>query len=136
MLSGSHPFKSKRKNRQQIFSLITDESVTMLPGFSDEVADLLSGLLDRNPDKRLGNSNNDADDIKAHAFFEKIDWDVLEKKGVTPPYKPCLENSTDLRNIDQNFTMMSADDNNSERFTTTVSKGFEGFSFKNRDLGK
>lgn len=42
MLSGSHPFKSKRKNRKQIFNQITDNAVEMLPGFSEEAADLIS----------------------------------------------------------------------------------------------
>jgi serine/threonine protein kinase len=64
MLSGTHPFKSKRKNRQQIFNQITDEPVSMLPGFSDEASDLLTELLKIDPNERLGNSDGDADDIK------------------------------------------------------------------------
>jgi len=134
MLSGSHPFKSKRKNRQEIFSQITDKPVEMLPGFSEDAADIISKLLAISEDDRLGNSDTDAAEIKNHKFFEKVDWEKLEKKEITPPYKPCLDNSTDLRNIDQSFTMMSADDNNGERFTTEVGKGFEGFSFRNSDV--
>lgn len=88
MLSGSHPFKSKRKTRQQIFNEITDEPVQMLPGFSQEAKDLLSGLLKIDPTERLGNSELDAEEIKTHKFFEKINWkDVMAKKH-SPPYKP------------------------------------------------
>ena len=136
MLSGSHPFKSKRKNRKQIFNQITDNAVEMLPGFSEEAADLISWLLTISVEDRLGNSIKDAEEIKNHKFFESVNWDQVFKKQIPPPYKPWLTDSTDLRNIDQNFTMMSADDNNSERFTTVKAQDFHGFSFKNSDINK
>ena len=110
MLSGSHPFKSKRKTRQQIFNEITDEPVQMLPGFSKEATDLLSGLLKIDPTERLGSSELDAEEIKSHKFFEKINWkDVMSKKH-SPPYKPWLENNVDLRNIDEKFKLMATED--------------------------
>lgn len=87
MLSGSHPFKSKRKNKKQIFTQITDEPVAMLPGFSDEASDLLENLLKIDPEERLG-SENDAEDIKKHPFFSKIDWEKVYNKQHSPPYKP------------------------------------------------
>jgi serine/threonine protein kinase len=88
MLSGSHPFKSKRKNRKQIFNQITDEPVAMLPGFSDEAKDLLTGLLKIAPEERLGSSEKDAEEIKNHTFFSKIDWAKISTKQQSPPYKP------------------------------------------------
>ena len=117
MLSGSHPFKSKRKTHKQIFfNEITDEPVQMLPGFSNEAADLLTGLLKIDPSERLGGSDSDAEEVKSHSFFEKINWkDVMAKKH-SPPYKPWLENNIDLRNIDNNFKAMATDDNRIERF--------------------
>lgn len=42
---------------------------------SDDVCDLLSGLLERDPDERIG-----ANDIKEHPWFEAIDWNLLDKK--------------------------------------------------------
>jgi serine/threonine protein kinase len=42
---------------------------------SDDVCDLLSGLLERDPEERIG-----ADDIKDHPWFECIDWVLLDKK--------------------------------------------------------
>jgi protein-serine/threonine kinase len=88
MLSGSHPFKSKRKNKKQIFNQITDEPVSMLPGFSEEAADLLTGLLKIDPSERLGSSEDDAEEIKSHKFFEKVDWKKVYSKQQAPPYKP------------------------------------------------
>lgn len=88
MLSGSHPFKSKRKNRKEIFQQITDSPVNMLPGFSEDASDLISGLLKIDPDDRLGSSVKDAEEIKNHKFFENVDWDNVYKKQIPPPYQP------------------------------------------------
>lgn len=88
MLAGSHPFKSKRKNRQQIFNQITDEPVQMLPGFSEEASDLLTRLLKIDPEERLGSSETDAEEIKSHEWFKKVDWTKIKSKQQSPPYKP------------------------------------------------
>ena len=53
---------------------IVEKPVEMKPFFSDKACSLLTGLLERNPQKRLGGGNGDAEDIKKHEFFEDIDW--------------------------------------------------------------
>mmetsp|Transcript_18861 Transcript_18861/g.18533 ORF Transcript_18861/g.18533 Transcript_18861/m.18533 type:complete len:89 (+) Transcript_18861:629-895(+) len=88
MLSGSHPFKSRRKNRKEIFSQITDKPVEMLPGFSEEASDLISGLLKIDPDERLGSSEKGVEEIKEHKFFKKVDWEKVYHREVSPPYQP------------------------------------------------
>ena len=50
--------------------MITEQDVEILPGFSPRAADLLRGLLQRNPENRLG-----VNEIKAHPFFETLRWD-------------------------------------------------------------
>lgn len=49
---------------------------------SSEARDLLSGLLVKDPDKRLGGGPDDARDIKSHAFFSSINWTDLYQKKV------------------------------------------------------
>ena len=46
---------------------------------SDELKDLITKLLDKNPTKRLG-TTNDADEIVNHPFFADMDWDKLMSK--------------------------------------------------------
>lgn len=41
-------------------------------------------LLERDTSKRLGVSGN----IKIHPFFKTINWTLLEKRAVEPPFKP------------------------------------------------
>ncbi len=64
--------------------------------FSAEVQNLLYGLLDRDPARRVKNAH----DIKKHKWFRKINWDDLLAKRVTPPFKPVVKSDDDCRNID------------------------------------
>lgn len=46
-------------------------------------------LLQKEKDKRLG-AKGDAESVKAHPFFATINWSLLEKKKIAPPYVPPL----------------------------------------------
>ena len=48
---------------------VTERDIEILQGFSTHSADILRGLLKRNPEERLK-----IDQIKSHAFFADIDW--------------------------------------------------------------
>jgi hypothetical protein len=56
--------------------------------------DLLTRLLDRNAEKRLGAKG--AAEIKAHYFFHSIDWRKLLERKYEPSFKPnvvCIASS-------------------------------------------
>lgn len=55
---------------------------------SDELKDLIEKLLDRNPQKRLGSGDNDANELVSHPFFEGFDWDALIKKEIPADFIP------------------------------------------------
>ena len=50
--------------------------------------DLLTRLLDRDPQRRLG--ANGASEIKAHDFFSNIDWCKVLQKEYEPAFKPNI----------------------------------------------
>lgn len=58
MLSGRPPHYSK--NRKQMLQDIVEKPIDMRPYFSAEAKALLKGLLERDPSKRIGNSDKDA----------------------------------------------------------------------------
>ncbi len=58
MLSGRPPHY--QKNRKQMMADIVEKRIEMRPYFSVEAKSLLSGLLERDPTKRLGSSADDA----------------------------------------------------------------------------
>mmetsp|Transcript_15038 Transcript_15038/g.21077 ORF Transcript_15038/g.21077 Transcript_15038/m.21077 type:complete len:1067 (+) Transcript_15038:189-3389(+) len=105
------------------------------PRFFDfEMRLLLQGLLRRNIKKRLGSGTRGAEDIKNHEFFVGVRWDIVDKKGLTPPFIPKLKNSTDVSNFDPEFTREPVVDSDSE-YPDPANAGsdhpsyFKGFSY-------
>ena len=47
-------------------------------------------LLRKNPDRRLGASERDAEDVKKQAFFRNVNWEELLMRKVEPPFVPTV----------------------------------------------
>lgn len=57
---------------------------------SDEIKDLITRLLDKDPKTRLG-STTDADEVVNHAWFRELDWEGLMNKTIDLPFKPDMD---------------------------------------------
>ena len=57
---------------------------------SDELKDLITKLLDKDPKTRLG-STTDADEVVNHAWFRDLDWEGLMNKTIDLPFKPDMD---------------------------------------------
>lgn len=66
-------------NRKTLFDNILTGPLRIPHTMSLEARDLVLNLLNRNPKKRLGAGPDDAEPIKAHKFFEGINWDDVAK---------------------------------------------------------
>lgn len=66
--------------------------------------DLLTGLLDKDPLKRLGGGAKDGEDIKAHPWFASLSFADLDAKKIPPPFVPEIRSETDTANFDPYFT--------------------------------
>ena len=64
-------------------------------------------LLQKEPTERLGTSEADFADISAHEFFADISWSDLLEKRIPVPWMPNISSSTDVGNIDPEFTTES-----------------------------
>ena len=64
------------------------QDIPFPPDFDPRMKDIISRLLDVNADTRLGAGPTGAADIRAHPFFEEIDFSLLEQKHLEPPYIP------------------------------------------------
>lgn len=129
MLSGWPPFfdeDHKRMNRR-----ILHEPLSFDPQlFSREAKTLLRGLLERNQEKRLGSGRDGTKDIMQHPFFKDINWELLKKRGIEPPYKPHLQHVTDTRFFSDEFTAESVKDTyNDTQLSKTIQDAFKGFSW-------
>ncbi|CAB4254432.1 similar to Saccharomyces cerevisiae YHR205W SCH9 Protein kinase involved in transcriptional activation of osmostress-responsive genes [Maudiozyma barnettii] len=101
---------------------------------SQEGRSFVKGLLNRNPRHRLG-AVDDGRELRAHAFFNDIDWEALKQKKIAPPFKPHLNSETDTSNFDPEFTQASTSymNKNQSIAATPLSPGmqakFAGFTF-------
>ena len=83
MLVGITPYFTTTK--EDIFYNI-EYGELKIPNFvSKEAAELLRRLLERNPNKRLGGSGRDAEEIKEHPYFKDVNWNNVYEKKIKPP---------------------------------------------------
>jgi len=121
------------QNLNSMYSKINTEKPKFPASVSQNVQDLITKLLVKKPENRLG-SNKDIDDIKKHKWFKTawkdgLDWDKLYKKEIDPPYKPKVKSDTDTSNFSTEFTKETAADT----YAPPANLGgeeFSGFSFK------
>uniref|UniRef100_A0A8C0KV75 Ribosomal protein S6 kinase n=1 Tax=Canis lupus dingo TaxID=286419 RepID=A0A8C0KV75_CANLU len=130
LLTGASPFTvDGEKNSQAEISRRILKSEPPYPQEMSALAkDLIQHLLMKDPKKRLGCGPRDADEIKEHLFFQKINWDDLAAKKVPAPFKPVIRDELDVSNFAEEFTEMdptyspAALPQSSERL-------FQGYSF-------
>lgn len=141
MCCGWSPFYAE--DTQQMYKNIAFGKVRFpRDTLSQEGRNFVKGLLNRNPKHRLG-ALDDAEELKRHPFFGDVDWDILSKKLITPPFKPKLKSETDVSYFDPEFTnALNTNGSLNERaqqlatgFATstplspTTQANFQGFTF-------
>ena len=104
MLVGESPFPGE--DEEEVFDSIVNDNVRYPRFLSNEAITIMRRLLRRNPERRLGSTVHDADDIKKQSFFRVngIHWESLIQKHVQPPFKPCIKGRYDVSNFDEEFT--------------------------------
>ena len=102
MCCGWSPFYAE--DTQQMYKNICFGKIRFPKGvIGDDGKQFVKGLLNRNPEHRLG-SKRDAAELKEDAFFKSIDWTALANRQVTPPFKPLVESDESVANFDTEFT--------------------------------
>ncbi|XP_077987173.1 serine/threonine-protein kinase N2-like [Glandiceps talaboti] len=102
MLVGESPFPGE--NEEEMFDSIVNDEVRYPRFLSTEAISIMRRLLRKNPDRRLGSTERDAEDIKKQAFFRNVKWDDLLMRRVKPPFVPTVKSSEDVSNFDVEFT--------------------------------
>ncbi|XP_058931986.1 protein kinase C delta type [Kogia breviceps] len=127
MLIGQSPFHGD--DEDELFESIRVDSPYYPRWITRESKDILEKLLERDTARRLGVTGN----IKIHPFFKTINWALLEKRAVEPPFKPRVRSPGDYNNFDQEFLnekprLSYSDKNLIDSMDQTA---FAGFSFVN-----
>jgi serine/threonine protein kinase len=74
ILCGRTPFYSK--NRDEVYEKIENAPLRFPRHLSPEVTSLIQGLLDRNPNTRLGLGATGITAIKRHVWFSSVSWEA------------------------------------------------------------
>ncbi|KAL1278967.1 hypothetical protein QQF64_025640 [Cirrhinus molitorella] len=93
MLVGESPFPGD--DEEEVFDSIVNDEVRYPRFLTTEAIGIMRRLLRRNPERRLGSSEKDAEDIKKQPFFRNMDWDALLQKRVPPPFVPAVKGKED-----------------------------------------
>lgn len=127
MLIGQSPFHGD--DEDELFESIRVDTPHYPRWITKESKDIMEKLFERDPAKRLGVTGN----IRLHPFFKTINWILLEKRKVEPPFKPKVKSPSDYSNFDPEFLnekpkLSFSDKNLIDSMDQTA---FHGFSFVN-----
>uniref|UniRef100_A0AAZ3PGL0 protein kinase C n=1 Tax=Oncorhynchus tshawytscha TaxID=74940 RepID=A0AAZ3PGL0_ONCTS len=102
MLVGESPFPGD--DEEEVFDSIVNDEVRYPRFLSTEAIGIMRRLLRRNPERRLGSGEKDADDVKKQPFFRSVDWEALLERRLPPPFVPNIRGREDVSNFDEEFT--------------------------------
>ncbi|KAF8754575.1 Protein kinase C terminal domain [Rhizoctonia solani] len=126
--TGLPPFYDENVNT--MYQRILRDPLRFPDEMHPEAKSVITGLLQRDPNKRLG--NNGAEDIKNHPFFRNyVDWHALSRKKIQPPFKPSVQSAADTSNFDAEFTSEVPLDSvvENSHLSETVQDQFKGFTY-------
>lgn len=102
MLVGESPFPGD--DEEEVFDSIVNDEVRYPRFLSNDSIALMRRLLRKNPERRLGSSPRDAEDIKKQPFFKEMKWESLLHRKLKAPFIPTVKHAEDVSNFDVEFT--------------------------------
>lgn len=126
MLTGLSPYYTQDRNL--LFDRIRRAALQYPQYISPVSKSLLQGLLNRQPEARLGGGPGDGAEVRAHAFFGAVDWQLLYQCQVPPPFKPKVAGAGDVSNFEKEFVDMPL--GVSEADGRGAGPHFDGFTYQ------
>jgi serine/threonine protein kinase len=137
LLTGAPPFPGN--NNAKVQEKIVKSKLQMPYFLGPDAKDLLTRLLRKEPNKRLGsNMPKDLQVIKSHRFFKQIDWKLLARRELDAPIKPLITDPELAENFAAEFTELAVSpvmakktlaDALDDAIAESQSNPFGGFSF-------
>ncbi|TMW55053.1 hypothetical protein Poli38472_013815 [Pythium oligandrum] len=108
LLMGLPPFYCPN-DRAMLFRKIERSHPSFPSHVSPEASDLITKLLHKDANQRLGNGPNGMRDVFSHPFFASVDWYQLSTKQVVPPFVPQLIGAMDTSYFEDQYTQQHVD---------------------------
>jgi serine/threonine protein kinase len=129
MLAGLPPFFDENVNR--MYRAVLRDPVRFPKEINVEAKDLITKLLQKSANERLGSGEADDQEIAAHPFFAGVDWEAVKERRVRPEWIPTIRDELDTSNFDPMYTGSVADvqpDVGGAALAPHVKSAFEGFT--------
>ena len=99
MMAGFPPFYDETPFL--IYEKILAGNLEFPPHFDGPLCDLLTGLLQADPQRRLGCGVAGAMDVKNHPWFAGVHWDALSRRLIQAPFTPPVRHAGDTANFEE-----------------------------------
>jgi len=126
MLTGLPPFYTR--DREKLFDRIRRGELQYPQTVAPVCKSLLQGMLNRDPNRRLGGGPSDGEEVKAHPFLAGVDWQAVVERRVTPPFQPAVTADGDVKYFDREFLDLPVANSEVGGPQNEVSH-FEGFTY-------
>eukprot|EP00442_Polarella_glacialis_P001320 CAMPEP_0115136026 /NCGR_PEP_ID=MMETSP0227-20121206/56115_1 /TAXON_ID=89957 /ORGANISM="Polarella glacialis, Strain CCMP 1383" /LENGTH=920 /DNA_ID=CAMNT_0002542955 /DNA_START=58 /DNA_END=2821 /DNA_ORIENTATION=+ len=111
---GPLPFGRDTEDQLELLRQIMEDPLFFPSYVDDESAiSVVSGLLERTPELRLGASSRGAKEIKEHAYFASFDWDGIVGRTLRVPWVPDVKRLQDHW-LEEETLSKSSDNDESE----------------------
>ncbi|KAF9159779.1 hypothetical protein DFQ26_006185 [Actinomortierella ambigua] len=128
MLSGVTPFWAE--NHATMYRRVLEDELEFPLNIDPDARSFISGLLERDPVRRLGYGSNGARVVKRHPYFKGIDWHQALQRRLPCPYVPELTSEEDLRNFDDIFLTMTPQlSPGNHTLSNSIQNCFQGYSY-------
>lgn len=128
LLTCESPFAPSGQDNSQ--KEVSQRILSEEPFFPDRLSancrDLMTSLLAKNPEKRLGAGG--IEDVKRHPWFKGVDWGKVLAKQLPPPFRPYISDEGDTGNFSTQFTEQAPVDSPAQP-PTKHQDIFRGYSF-------
>mmetsp|Transcript_3142 Transcript_3142/g.8085 ORF Transcript_3142/g.8085 Transcript_3142/m.8085 type:complete len:249 (+) Transcript_3142:615-1361(+) len=128
MLTGLPPYYTR--DREKLFQRIRAGDLSYPSYITPISKSFLVGLLQRDPEKRLGGSGDmGGEEVKTHPFFQNMDWATLDSRGYQPPFKPVLGSGSDVKYFEKEFVHQPVVNSEVGEGGRDEGRHFAGFTF-------
>ncbi|KAG6448736.1 hypothetical protein O3G_MSEX005674 [Manduca sexta] len=97
MQAGHPPFFASDPSK--LYEKVLEGQYKFPETFNAECKNLIKGLLQVDPSKRIGALKSGVYDIKCHSWFNSIDWQAILHQKCEPPFTPICHSPGDTSNF-------------------------------------
>lgn len=132
LLEGVLPFESPNLNK--LYERIVRSPLRFWKPVLNDAKNLIQGLLQKNPEKRLGCSENGEGEIFEHPYFQSIDWEKIKRKEYTMEFIPELSREQMAQYFDGQKSIEDEEGNLFSNCSANNETHVQGFSYAGQGL--